>query len=226
MGDADSADGYHRPPFPPQLSDVAGSLCPSEQVNISQAKRFPLEQRLIGRRRQMLVHSKNLSEGILAELPEMRAFARLMMNDRHEADDEVAAALTLAMSDKDGLRRRDDLRLSLFAILRKCIAQHDRKPSSDARAVLPAEGDSTETSVSGMNRAPVTAIDKAVMQLSSEEREAIILSVAAEFPVREIAIICECSLTAVESRLHGAGNVLRRRKSTSVPSILQGLMLG
>lgn len=173
----------------------------------------------------MIVRSQNLSEAILAELPEMRAFARLMMNDRHEADDKVAAALTLAMSDKDGLRRRGDLRLSLFAILRKCIAQHDRKPSSDAQAVFPSEGDSAQTSVSGMNCMPVTAIDKAVAQLNFEEREAIILSVAAKFSVREIAIICECSQMAVESRLQGAGIVLRR-KSTPAPSILQSLMLG
>ena len=168
----------------------------------------------------MLVRSENLSDAILAELPEMRAFARLMVNDRHQADDEVAAALTLAMSNRDGLRSRGDLRLSLFTILRKCIAQHDRKPSSDARA---DEGDSDETSVSGMNRAPLTAIDKAIMQLSSEEREAIILSVAAEFSLREIAIICECSLPEVESRLHGAGKTTRR-KSTSAPFLLQSLM--
>ena len=173
----------------------------------------------------MLVRSENLSDAILAELPEMRAFARLMVNDRHQADDEVAAALTLAMSNRDGLRSRGDLRLSLFTILRKCIAQHDRKPSSDARADFPAEGDSAETSASGMNRAPLTAIDKAIMQLSSQEREAIILSVAAEFPDREIAIICECSLREVESRLSGAEKVLRR-KSKSAPLVLHSLMSG
>jgi RNA polymerase sigma-70 factor (ECF subfamily) len=170
----------------------------------------------------MLVPSKTLSEAILAELPEMRAFARLMVNDLHQADDEVAAALTLAMSDKEGLRSRGDLRLSLFAILRKRIAQHDRKPPADARAVFPAEEDSAETSASGMIRVPLTAIDKAVMQLSSEEREAIILSVAAQFTVREIAIICECSLMEVDRRLHGAGKVLRR-KPAPAPFMLQSL---
>jgi RNA polymerase sigma-70 factor (ECF subfamily) len=144
----------------------------------------------------MLVPSKTLSEAILAELPEMRAFARLMVNDRHQADDEVAAALTLAMSNKGGLPRRGDLRLSLFAILRRGIAQNARKVSGDARAVFPAEGDSA------------TAIDKAVMQLSSEEREAIILSVAADFSVQEIAVICECTVLTVNSRLQGAAKVL------------------
>lgn len=169
----------------------------------------------------MPAHNKTLSEAILAELPEMRAFARLMVNDRREADDRVAAALTLAMSDKDALRGRGDLRLSLFAILRKCITQHDRTPSGDARADLPAEEDSAETSASGMKLAPVTAIDRDVMQLSYEQREAIILSVAAKFSVREISIICECSLAAVESRLHGADKPLRW-KSTSALGVIPG----
>ncbi len=96
------------------------------------------------------------------------------------------------MSDKGGLPRRGDLRLSLFAILRKCIAQNARKPADDARGVFPAKGNS------------VTAIDKAIMQLSSEEREAIILSVAADFSVREIAVIRECTVPVVKSRLQGA----------------------
>jgi RNA polymerase sigma-70 factor (ECF subfamily) len=144
----------------------------------------------------MLVPSKTLTEAILAELPEMRAFARLMVNDRQQADDYVAAAITLAMSNKDGLPKRGDLRLSLFTILRKCIAQNGRKPSGDAQAVFAAEGDSD------------TAI-KAVMQLSPEEREAIILSVAADFSVREIAVICECTVPEVQSRLHGDAEILR-----------------
>jgi RNA polymerase sigma-70 factor (ECF subfamily) len=144
----------------------------------------------------MLVRSKSLSEAILAELPEMRAFARLMVNDRQQADDEVAAALTLAMSNKDGLCSRGDLRLSLFAILRKCIAQNGRKPSGDVRALFPPVGVSA------------TAIDKAVMQLGPEQREAIILSVAADFSVGEIAVICECTVPVVTSRLHGAAKVL------------------
>jgi RNA polymerase sigma-70 factor (ECF subfamily) len=180
----------------------------------------------------MLVRSQNLSDAILAELPEMRAFARLMLNDRQQADDAVADALTLAMSNKDGMHgrgglySRGGLRLSLFTILRKCIAQHDRKPSSDAGAVFPsAEENSAETSVPGIIREPLTAIDKAIMQLSSQEREAIILSVATEFPDREIAIICECSLREVESRLHGADKALRR-KSKSAPLVLHSLMSG
>jgi hypothetical protein len=78
-----------------------------------------------------------------------------MVNDRHQADDEVAATLALAMSNKDGLLRYSDIRLSLFAILRKCIAQNALRASGDAGAVFPAEGDSA------------TAIDKAVMQLIS-----------------------------------------------------------
>lgn len=165
----------------------------------------------------MLISSKTLSEAIVAELPDMRAFAHLMVDNRRQADEDVAAALTLAVSNKNGLRKHSDLRLSLFEILRKCIAQHNQNRSSDARANIPVEENTVETPAAERNGAPATTIDKAFMRLNSDEREVIILSVAAKFPVREIAIICESTIPAVEIRLREATKVLNRNQHKRLP---------
>ena len=69
-----------------------------------------------------------LASAILAEIPRMRAYARLMTNDRSEADREVEEALNCVVADDVRWSGGDRLRVALFKILRGILVR-DRYPA-------------------------------------------------------------------------------------------------
>lgn len=71
----------------------------------------------------MAAHDQtDLASAILTELPHLRAYARLMTNDRSEAEREVEATIESASGDDIGCSDKAQLRVSLFRILRGFLA--------------------------------------------------------------------------------------------------------
>jgi RNA polymerase sigma-70 factor (ECF subfamily) len=144
----------------------------------------------------MPVHSQaDLASAILVELPHLRSYARLMTNDRSEAEREVEATLESASADDIGSSDKAQLRVQLFKTLRGFLARDQRSMlqrdiphscgslcSSDA-AIGTANGDAQT----------VTDVGPTLLRLDFGDREAIILSAAAKFSDLEIAEICECA---------------------------------
>jgi RNA polymerase sigma-70 factor (ECF subfamily) len=133
----------------------------------------------------------------------MRAYARLMTNDRTEADREVEETLNSVSAGDIRWTGGDQLRIALFKILRGLLAR-DRRP-----ALLQGVRDAYGTfccSFAALGRTntrgrTVTDVGPALLHLSFEDREATILSAAAGFLDLEIAEICGCTREVVKERV-------------------------
>jgi len=130
----------------------------------------------------------DLASAILVELPHLRAYARLMTNDRSEAHREVEATLVSASCDDIGCSDKGQLRVQLFKMLRGFLARDQRSmiqqdiPHSHVALGTPDSDAQT-----------VTDVGPTLLRLDFQDREAIILSAAARFSDLEIAEICECA---------------------------------
>jgi RNA polymerase sigma-70 factor (ECF subfamily) len=147
-----------------------------------------------------------LASAILAELPHLRAYARLMTNDRSEAEREVEATLESASADDIGWRDKARLRVSLFKILRGFLARDRRSmlkrdiphsysspfPAGTANGDAQTDGDAQT----------VREVGPTLLRLDFGDREAIILSAAARFSDPEIAEICGCAPETIRGRVH------------------------
>ncbi|MGO9171848.1 MAG: hypothetical protein ACLP7P_07770 [Rhodomicrobium sp.] len=152
----------------------------------------------------MPVHAQaDLASAILAEIPRMRAYARLMTNDRSEADREVEETLNCVLANDIRWSGMSQLRVALFKILRGILAR-DRRQALH-QGVRDAYGTSC-SSFAAIGRAKtrgrtVTDVGPALLQLGFEDREAMILSAAAGFQDLEIAEICGCAREIVRERV-------------------------
>jgi RNA polymerase sigma-70 factor (ECF subfamily) len=152
----------------------------------------------------MPVHAQaDLASAVLAEIPCMRAYARLMTNDRLEADREVEEAVKCVLADDIRWSDGAQLRVALIKILRGILAR-DRRP-----ALLQGVRDAYGTfccSFAALGRTntrgrTVSDVGPALLQLGFEDREAMVLSAAAGFTELEIAEICGCTRETVRERV-------------------------
>lgn len=145
----------------------------------------------------------DLASAILAEIPCMRAYARLMTNDRLEADREVEEAVKCVLADDMRWSDEAQLRVALIKILRGILAR-DRRPAL-LQGVRDAYGAFCcsfaalgQTNTRGRT---VSDVGPALLHLGFEDREAMVLSAAAGFTDLEIAEICECTRETVKERV-------------------------
>ena len=145
----------------------------------------------------------DLSSAILSEIPHLRAYARLMTNDRIEADREVEE--TLLAIPANVIRRwgKTQLRAALFKIMHGLLVR-DLGPA--LRQGVPEPYGALCSIVTAIRTASgeaqtVADVGPALLRLDFEDREAIILSAAAKFSHLEIAAICGCEPERVKESL-------------------------
>jgi RNA polymerase sigma-70 factor, ECF subfamily len=172
----------------------------------------------------MPVHVRpGLASAILAEIPRMRAYAQLMTNDRSEADREVEETLKSVLGDDICWSDGDQLRVGLFIILRSFLARTRRPPL--LQGVRDAYGAfCCSFAALGWTDArdrAVTDVGPALLLLSFEEREAMILSAAAGFAELEIAEICGCARETVKERVQNGRARLAELLGNSPMTLIQ-----
>jgi RNA polymerase sigma-70 factor, ECF subfamily len=166
-----------------------------------------------------------LASAILAEIPRMRAYARLMTNDRSEADREVEETLLSLSADDICWSDGAQLRVALFIILRSFLARTRRPPL--LQGVRDAYG-AFCCSFAALGRPDagnhaVTGVGPALLLLSFEEREAVILSAAAGFAEQEIAEICGCAGETVQERVQNGRARLAELLAVEFPDDLNSV---
>ncbi|MFY9639406.1 MAG: hypothetical protein WCD20_12220 [Rhodomicrobium sp.] len=164
----------------------------------------------------MAAHDQtDLASAILTELPHLRAYARLMTNDRSEAEREVEATIESASGDDIGCSDKAQLRVSLFKILRGFLARDQR--SMLQRDVPHSYGSfcSYDAAIGAANSDAQTVkeVGPTLLRLDFKDREAIILSAVAKFSDLEIAEICGSAPETVRGRV--------RRGSAQLAKILR-----
>jgi RNA polymerase sigma-70 factor, ECF subfamily len=140
----------------------------------------------IGKAKQVRARARTpLSGRILAEIPHLRAYARLMTNDRCKADQGVEETLKCVLLNGNRWLMRRRLRVPLFAILRNLLARDDNMLHKELRNGFEPQETVTPDSLGGFGNA--------LALLHLEDREAIILTAAAGFTDLDTAEICGCA---------------------------------
>lgn len=153
--------------------------------------------------------SSQLRDELTRSIPNLRAFAMSLCGNPARADDLAQETLVKAWDKLALFEEGTNLKAWLFTILRNVFYSEQRKRK---REVEDADGAlSANLAVHPGQHGHMDAVDflKALQQLPSDQREAIILVGAEGFTYEEVADISGCAVGTIKSRVNRA----RRRLS-------------
>ncbi len=148
--------------------------------------------------------SANLKQALIDSIPNLRAFAKSLCGSHDRADDLVQETLVKAWNKIDSFKEGTNLKAWLFTILRNTYFSEFRKAK---REVADTDGEySARVAVHPSQQSHVDVQDliAALHQLGQEQREALILVAAEGFSYEEAAVICDCAVGTIKSRVNRA----------------------
>lgn len=145
-----------------------------------------------------------LQDQLVAVVPNLRAFARSLCGNTHQADDLVQETLVKAWKNQASFAEGSNLKAWLFTILRNTFLSERRKRKyevGDEDGVFAAQ-----LSVHGAQIGHMDMIDfeKAFAKLPEDQREALVLIGAEGFSYEEAALMCGCAVGTIKSRVNRA----------------------
>jgi RNA polymerase sigma-70 factor (ECF subfamily) len=143
-----------------------------------------------------------LSEAILAEIPHLRAYARLMTDDVASADREVTETLRRALSNSEGLCKRIGLRVQLLRILRNFLIDSELAPRKfkGLSATYERLKGPFRNANGGPGQRPMS-LASALLYLNFENREAVVLRAGVRLSREEAARIIGCEFHVYDARV-------------------------
>ena len=151
---------------------------------------------------------------LIAALPRLRRYARVLVGDVHRADDLLQDTLARAWDKRELWQQGTDLRAWLFTIMHNVfVNQLALRRREHSTASLDAEeGVARGISASGIRSRIVGAGGgrSATGQLPVDQREVLILAAVEEMRYAEIAEMIGVPIGTVMSRLNRAREKLRR----------------
>jgi RNA polymerase sigma-70 factor (ECF subfamily) len=152
---------------------------------------------------------------LLAALPRLRRYARVLTGDATRADDLVQEALARAWEKRRLWAAGSDLRAWLFTVMhnvfvnQRALARHEKMQVS-----LDSEGEGTEAWQIPVRPMQYTRVElmelmQHVGRLPIEQREVLLLAVVEELRYEEIAAVLGIPVGTVMSRLSRAREKLR-----------------
>ena len=147
---------------------------------------------------------ESVRKAVLGAVPSLRAFAISLCGNVDRADDLVQETLLRALANIDSFQPGTNMSAWLFTILRNHFRTEYRKRR---REVEDADGGYAERLTA---REEQTAhiefgeLREALLKLSPDQREALILVGASGFSYEEAAKICNCAVGTIKSRVNRA----------------------
>jgi RNA polymerase sigma-70 factor (ECF subfamily) len=143
-------------------------------------------------------------DALVALIPHMCAFARSLCRDPTEADDIVQDALVSAWRSRDGFTPGTNLKAWLFMIVRNRFLTEKRR-SWRVSQLDPTVAEETLLAVSDPDAGlELDDVRRAMLELTNEQREALILIAVAGMSYDEAALICGCPQGTIKSRVSRA----------------------
>jgi RNA polymerase sigma-70 factor (ECF subfamily) len=152
---------------------------------------------------------------LIAAIPRLRRYARVLTGNPARADDLVQDTLTRAWTKRSLWRAGSDLRAWLFAIMHNVHANQCALARREARNIsLDSEDHDGEVWRIGrygneLHRIELTELMEFVSRLAAEQREVLLLAAVEELPYKEIAEMLAIPIGTVMSRLSRARENLR-----------------
>ena len=153
---------------------------------------------------------------LIAALPRLRRYARVLTGDLNRADDLVQDTLTRAWAKRELWREGSDLRAWLFTIMHNV---HINQFSLRQREFSEISLDADEAAVGAWeipvratqsDRVELAEVFVQIGKLPDEQREVLLLAAVEEMRYQEIAKVLDVPIGTVMSRLSRAREKLRR----------------
>ena len=148
-------------------------------------------------------------EQVVALIPALRAFARILCQTQENADDLVQETLIKAIANLNQYSEGTRLKSWLFTIMRNTFNTRYRKRE---REVIGLPPDSLNGLVSEPDQewcARANEVHAALMRLPAQYREILVLIVIQGESYEDAASICGCAIGTVKSRLNRARQRLK-----------------
>ncbi len=152
--------------------------------------------------------SQNPKEELVEHLPALRAFARSLTRDHSSADDLVQDTVVKAWSNFDKFKEGTNLKAWLFTILRNTFYSTIRKgkwETEDPDGVMAGQL-SVKPAHDGVMA--MAEFKDAFHILPDDQREALTLVGASGFSYEEAALMCDCAVGTIKSRVNRARSKL------------------
>lgn len=159
---------------------------------------------------------------IVREIPSLRAYARLLVGNRVQADDLVQECLERAWSRSHLFRAGGNMRVWMFTILHNlhvsAIRQARRRP-----ATIPLTEYKEDLAVAprGDLHVELADLDRALTELPAEQRAAVLLVGAEDLSYEQAAEVLAIPVGTLMSRLHRGRKQLRILMSGEAPPRLK-----
>lgn len=150
----------------------------------------------------------SLEDQLVAEVPNLRAFARSLARNHALADDLVQETVLKAWSKLSSFEEGTNLRAWLFTILRNTFISHTRKRKREVEDVDGKKAARIATLPTQEGAMDLADFRRAFEELPDYQREAIILVGAAGFSYEDAAEICGCATGTIKSRVNRARKTL------------------
>jgi RNA polymerase sigma-70 factor, ECF subfamily len=165
--------------------------------------------------------SSQMTADLLAVIPNLRAFAVSLCGNLDRADDLVQETLVKAWSNIDSFVEGTNLRAWLFTILRNIYYSEYRKRRREVADPDGAFAAKLATAPAQGGHMDLLDFRAALLQLPSDQREALVLIGASGLSYEEAAGVCGCAIGTMKSRVNRA-----RSRLAEMLSITSGLEFG
>ncbi|CAN7668253.1 sigma-70 family RNA polymerase sigma factor [Bosea sp. LjRoot237] len=146
----------------------------------------------------------DFKEGLIAEIPNLRAFAASLSGSMQLADDLVQDTLLKAWGNADKFQPGTSLRAWLFTILRNTYYSLYRKRGREVQDSDGTYADRLATHGNQESHLDLADFRKALAKLPEEQREVLIMVGATGLSYEETAEICGVAIGTIKSRVNRA----------------------
>jgi len=148
--------------------------------------------------------AERLTEDIVPFLPHLRAFARMLAQDRTLADDLVQETVVRALSHAHQFQPGTNLKAWLTTILRNAYFTEKRSQGRVSQLDIDVARDSTVVSGGQEWHLRMRDFEGAFNTLPSVQREALVLVGASGFSYEQAAAMAGCAVGTMKSRVSRA----------------------
>jgi RNA polymerase sigma-70 factor (ECF subfamily) len=150
---------------------------------------------------------------MLGVVPSLRAFAMSLCGNVDRADDLVQETLLRAIANIDSFEPGTNMSAWLFTILRNLFRSEYRKRRREVEDGGGRYADSLKSHPEQPGRVEFEELRAALARLPPDQREALLLVGASGFSYEEAAMICDCAVGTIKSRVNRARTRLAEQLS-------------
>ena len=167
----------------------------------------------------MLGTMADFQDRLVAEIPALRRYARVLLRDPDQADDLVQDCLERALSRRGLWRRRGNFRAWLFTILHNLAANRFRSESRRPSVVPIDQANALGRPPEQIDAVSASEVVAALKQLNQDQREVLVLVAVEGLRYSEVADVLGLPLGTVMSRLGRARERLRQMTEGGDPPL-------